>query len=222
MKKATKISIYLHQNLLRAIELSELHKCVMNDRNISDKFGNSFESYGYNSITYSIHFELVLIICRLVDKGNKQTASIPRLLDKLEQKKLLDEVLFFWMDGGMSFKSENETLSDVLEWAAEARDKTEIFRNSDLYTALKKIRNRLFAHSDVRGQGSSDVLKWGDAEVAVQQIGSIVKTLVLVIEAKDCDYESYRNHAEKRAIAFWRFASQASIGKVNANEFEKL
>ncbi|WP_404397936.1 hypothetical protein [Idiomarina loihiensis] len=200
------------------------------EKELIEKWNNSYGAHGLESLRMTLYFDLVRELAAVSLDSDPRSPSIHNILQLLESKPLLDALKdeyceplpINWIndvdEGSKKFWEEKhrereiaENLDRFGEHHSKAKDEFKEIKNSELFKKIKDTRNKIVAHYEMRAGGEpprlfapTDIgLKWSDAEEYLEAIKPIMIELVLLISNEAYALDIYREQHEKVAADFW-------------------
>jgi hypothetical protein len=225
-RKAIRILALLDANVRHAFEVKAYFCRAAYENDIKSYFDSTTGAPGYNQITLSLYYDLIMTVVRIFDNlPNKahadNTASLPELISLLrdnsavevlkEQERLArtlpndlikaKEVA----DPGFSLRQEWEVLDKVNDFAKTIVKLVGDYNRlggSHLLRGLREIRHQILAHTAIN-INDRNVAHFGDAENLLDQTAQYIANLNATIRRINDNYDQHKDRCTVSADDFW-------------------
>ena len=192
-KPVTEDALSLAQKVLRkvvsdverAIAVRSLYARCADQADIIESYGNTWEGYGFETVRNSLLVELIVILMRIYDKADENTASLRSLSRQLS-----------------NVQNQPQLRNDALR-------RIETLKGDHRLRSLRKLRNEDLAHSAME-YSRSPPARYGYAEALLDDTIVVVYELATALIGPDYDFEELKDKWARYAEAFW---IRASIGE---------
>jgi hypothetical protein len=176
-------------NVKRAIAVRALYVRCANEADIIESFSNTWECHGFETVRNSLLLEFTMILLRIYDSGEENTASLQHL------SRLLSSI------------------QDQSEEFANALTKIESLKGDHRLRALRQLRNHVLAHTAIK-YSRSPPARYGYAEAILDETVDVVWQLANTLIGIDYDFQEQKAIWSKYAEAFWIRASKGEEQEV--------
>lgn len=202
------------------------------DKDVVDKFDNTYGAHGFNLLLQILYSDLILGMSAISSDKSSNSPSIKSILKLLESKELIEALKTDFCKGERttyigpwdedSKKSFKEREKDIRQGTFEevldkAKSLYKGLEKTELYKRIRKARNKTVAHYEMREDNSvirqanlSDFsLEWelDDLEDYYNKIKTIIEKILLLTSGEHYDYEHSNRQHKDIAKDFWKRAS---------------
>jgi hypothetical protein len=205
---------------------------ALNDQALIASYNQTLEANALNQIRYTLYRSLIVDSYSLVGDPDQRSCTIQALIAHLRDPSVVAVIrqeyvrphAFNWVDTSLDQEQRlqleatiraregtqlEEEFDRILPQTFELWDK---FAGSPLFDRIKKARNKILAHRDLRIDGAKlrlwefkDLeLKWGDCEKYIDTARPIVENLGLLIASTNYGFDSSTKEIGRVAEAFWK------------------
>lgn len=187
------------QDALRAIAARAIHAKGAYDQDVTAKYNNTNEAWGYNVLMTSVFFELVMILMRLWD-DRKDVLSLPRAKSIVTDDSFTKWFIEQERERSKTFSPNlrEEIIRAYLEKFHCAYDAAKGHHSK---SRLRDLRNQLFAHNADQKVGQT--AKYGYADELIEMTIPVAETINIVARSHEFHGKEFVEEWSKRADDFW-------------------
>ena len=196
----------LCQNVHEAIALQAMLSGINDDESFRSLFDNTYEGYGLNTLHHALLRQLVVALTRIHDPPGKHRASLPRLMNLLEDKSLVRcfvELARHWTPQieRLAEINAHRAARSILRASVRYKRLVASDEGKTWLTALKEFRDHHLVHS-LFNLSEGDRVQYGYIGDLLERTMPIVEDLQFGIEGVNRDREEDRAEEQARAESF--------------------
>lgn len=221
LKKITEVLVSLLYELEAKYALVEP---MIFDKGLSDIYnGQGYAAKGYEILRTSLYLDCIKDSSRIYHDRYENSPSVKNVF-KLLSNRLVHETIKFefsnWKKelskkAGVSFPSDDVDVMELEEkFDVIYGDAKKVFKNlekSDLLVKVKRARNKVIAHTDLKKSGGGFQririedfgLRWGDVEEFINITRGLIFDLALLVNNTNYADSDYRKTHQKSSKDFW-------------------
>jgi len=189
LNKAEKILVTVSAELIRAISLQAMLARCANERDILNTLNHSREAFGFVTVRNAIHRDLTVTLLTVLERGQKRSACIPRLLEIASDPRVVELM-------------KNSTARDDVEDRIDRAERGFAQLETDgMLKSLRKLRDKVIAHVEVPPVAHG--AKYGDADRVLERTIPIFQDLSVVILDREYQLDGEQRFWRQNADSFW-------------------
>ena len=198
----------LRQNAHDAIALQAMLSGINDNEPFRSLFNNTYEGHGLNTVYHALLRQLVVALTRIYDPPTKNRASLPRLMQLLEERPLVGlfvELARRWIIGIDRLEKINAYRAAKAILRARRRYKrlVESDEGKTWLRTLKEFRDHHLVHS-LFNLNEGDRVQYGYIGDLLDRTMPIIDDLQFGIEGVNRDRNEDRAEEQARAESFWK------------------
>lgn len=223
LRKLEKTVDLVADEILRAVSLLQLYRRCAVRTDIVDAVNSVRLGLPFEVVRQSLHFHLVMVLMRIhEDDGRGKVASLPTIARILDDPTVCRELERRAFERGLhareiplepelavATKADDAKRGEaakqlVAKRLRSARHRTARLQAEQIYEALRKLRDRTLAHSDLRDRTHG--AKYGYERRLLQRTIPIVHSLQMATTGVNWGFDRQRSFWNTTADRFWKFA----------------
>lgn len=232
--KAIRILQILDVNVRHAYEIKAYFCRAAYNNDVINYFDQTPAAPGYNKITVSLYYELIMTVVRIFDKlprtmQSDNTASLPELMSLLRDNNTIEALKENErsartlppdiindqekLDPGFSSRHKievQESVNHLSEAVAQLIDDYKRLSGSHYLRGLRNIRNQLLAHTAIK-INDKEVTHYGDAESLLDLTANYIMRLNAAIRRINDNYDQHVDSCATSANYYWQMVITKQI-----------